>query len=516
MMEYNISCDSSKNIDFNIKFNDDITYIISLKQLIKIVNSDIKWKYNELLCKHIFYYTKNRKIISIIEFLYDNYQNTNMNLEFKNKNKYDLRPENVNIYHYKNDEIVKKYNVLEYIPGHIIKIGKESGYMKNPIWKINDNNDIYYIMYCEDNKIIKLCETSLNRINNYEVNNNEKLTFYYQKNYDQQCFTHSSIYKKLNIKNVIMDKIKDVSNIYQKNNDITDFRYDNLYIEGEEKEEIKDKHLNIHNIKPREITKKIIKKEKITNNYETDNIKVNRKYKNQIMELKKIYKKITLYDWAISKKAVDGCHFKNPIWKVRTDNEKYYIMYCEKDTFIKLCSKSLKSIYMFKQKYNNNNDITFNMLASGYCQSNNIESINKKLLLHQIIMNHYGNGQGTMNTSIDHINRDPLDNRYNNLKIATRQEQEANKTRTGRTRSKMPEGFIEENFPKYVEYCTEKLPSGLMRESFRISKTGTPLEKHWYTSKSVKISIKDKYDKMIEKYKSVFGDELLKDVILYK
>jgi len=38
----------------------------------------------------------------------------------------------------------------------------------------------------------------------------------------------------------------------------------------------------------------------------------------------------------------------------------------------------------------------------------------------------YGQGKGTTNLSVDHINRDPLDNRSTNLTIASLKEQQEN------------------------------------------------------------------------------------------
>lgn len=40
-----------------------------------------------------------------------------------------------------------------------------------------------------------------------------------------------------------------------------------------------------------------------------------------------------------------------------------------------------------------------------------LNQCNKMLYIHQIIMNLYGQGKGINNLSVDHINRDPLDNR---------------------------------------------------------------------------------------------------------
>lgn len=326
MVKYNITF-----VDTNI-FEVDIEnkkYIINGKQLCKFINANLSWHYNcDTNIYH--YYKKNNKDITIIEFLNENYNNSNINITYKNKNIYDIREENCVFKHNKYSEVEADYNIIKYIPGHLSKMGVDAGYMKNPIWFVNNGKENFYLMYCETDGFIKLCDKSLEIIKKFETDNGIKLTFY-------------------------------------------------------------------------------------------------------------------------------------------------------------IC-------------------------ANGYAQTTTHIG---KLYMHQIILNHYGNGRGTMKTSVDHINRDISDNTFNNLKIATRKEQEKNKIRTGRKRSKMPDGFIEDNFPKYVEYCTEKTQSGVIRDFFRITSKGTPLDKHWCTSKSMKkFTLKEKYNQMIEKYKSVFGDDSLTDVVL--
>jgi hypothetical protein len=125
-------------------------------------------------------------------------------------------------------------------------------------------------------------------------------------------------------------------------------------------------------------------------------------------------------------------------------------------------------------------------------------------------MDLYGQGNGTMGYSVDHINRDVTDNTYSNLRIAERKEQETNKK--VRKKTKLPEGFISENLPMYVEYHTEILPSGNIRDCFRIAKQPDS-KKKFVTSKSMKLSTLDKYRQVIEKYKEVYGENMLKDVI---
>jgi hypothetical protein len=126
---------------------------------------------------------------------------------------------------------------------------------------------------------------------------------------------------------------------------------------------------------------------------------------------------------------------------------------------------------------------------------------NNKLFIHQIITNCYGNGKGTKYISVDHIDRDPLNNTWDNLRIATREEQEQNskgiKEGTKRERKQsaktLPEGISQEMMKKYVVYYHEWLDKEhtKQREFFKVEKH-PKLNKPWITSKSNKISILDK------------------------
>ena len=56
----------------------------------------------------------------------------------------------------------------------------------------------------------------------------------------------------------------------------------------------------------------------------------------------------------------------------------------------------------------------------------NVDALENPIFIHQIITGCYGNGKGTKNISVDHIDQDPLNNCYDNLRIATREEQQNN------------------------------------------------------------------------------------------
>jgi hypothetical protein len=123
------------------------------------------------------------------------------------------------------------------------------------------------------------------------------------------------------------------------------------------------------------------------------------------------------------------------------------------------------------------------------------------LYIHQVIMNCYGNGKGTKNVSVDHIDQNPLNNTQENLRVATRKEQEQNskgiKEATKRERKSnakdLPDGITLDMMRKYVVYYQEWLDKEHTkeREFFKIEKH-PKLDKPWVTTKSGKILIQEK------------------------
>ena len=146
--------------------------------------------------------------------------------------------------------------------------------------------------------------------------------------------------------------------------------------------------------------------------------------------------------------GIDAYIMKNPIW-ITHDNK--YIMYCEKDTICTLCEKSYKILKDFEK--NKKVKITWFAHQNKYICGNPLN-----LYIHQIITNFYGNGKGTKNLSVDHIDRNPLNNSFDNLRIANRKEQENNSKgimkNTKRAKSKnaypLPEGITQDMLPKYI------------------------------------------------------------------
>jgi len=208
------------------------------------------------------------------------------------------------------------------------------------------------------------------------------------------------------------------------------------------------------------------------------------------------YKVIEYLQGHYSRLGTDSYVMKNPMWKVLNEkNEEQMLMYCEKDTLCTLSNESYAKIIEYEKKSNNGNKLTFYKQQSGYISSN------IGLFIHQIIMGCYGNGKGTKVISVDHIDQDPLNNSFNNLRIATRLEQEQNskgiKEDTKRCRKSnakpLPEGITQDMMGKYVNYYHEYVDKEKTksREFFKIEKH-PKLDKHWMTSKSNKVSILEK------------------------
>ncbi len=123
--------------------------------------------------------------------------------------------------------------------------------------------------------------------------------------------------------------------------------------------------------------------------------------------------------------------------------------------------------------------------------------------LHQLIMDHCGNGKG--GESIDHINQNKINNRKSNLRITSQSVQNQNRGKVARHKAAKPlPSEIIGPLPKFCVYYKENLnkEKTKWREFFTIEGHPKQDEKRKATTKSGKISIIQK----LEEAKSILND----------
>ena len=194
---------------------------------------------------------------------------------------------------------------------------------------------------------------------------------------------------------------------------------------------------------------------------------------------------------------------KNKHWIVKNieNSNEFVILHCNKNFFsyididtIDIINKFSTSWYVDIQGY-----VTTNLTKHSNPLDNfKINGKSSPIHLHAILMNHFGYGRGQ--ESVDHINRNKLDNRLCNLRLATQSEQNQNTDKRNRKYNarSLPDGIEHKDLPKYVVYYVdfEKDKDGnqiMKRDFFKIEKH-PKLDKPWTSTKSKKISILDKLE----------------------
>ncbi len=200
---------------------------------------------------------------------------------------------------------------------------------------------------------------------------------------------------------------------------------------------------------------------------------------------------------------------RNMYWKVKDKNSNlYYLMSCKdlnKNTvYFKFDINSLDKVL---NAYEGKRHV-WHSDKNGYVKTTYIDSDGIKInrYLHQHLMNYYGNGLNKNTKTIDHINRDKLDNRLSNLRLATQSEQNINTDKRNRkcNAKDLPDGLTQDMIPKYVVYYNEcyNKEKDLYRDFFKIEKH-PKYDATICSSKSNKVSIHDKLKEIKDYLKKI-------------
>jgi hypothetical protein len=188
--------------------------------------------------------------------------------------------------------------------------------------------------------------------------------------------------------------------------------------------------------------------------------------------------------------------YRNMYWKIKdSENNIYYIMHIKNNIITKISCDDINKVLIFYDKRR-----TWKLQQNGYISTTiTINEKQKVYYLHQLIMDVHNEDLTSFEKTVDHINRDKLDNRKENLRLVNMSVQNSNRDKQKRHHNAclLPEELELDNLPKYVCYRKEKLDEDKYREYFYIC--NHPKLERWETTKSNKVSLKQKLELVIEK-----------------
>ena len=419
-----------------------------------IETDKIKWKFDEnnlLYCKddngnkiYLIEKIMNTSIIKKKVIFKDN--------NYLNYSKSNIELKNIIYTDFTKYTIPKEFEIIENYDGQIITSGQKVGEIVNPYWKVLNKNDnlTHYIIHTNPNIYVLVSLEDIDLITKYtwySIDGGINTTIY-KNNTKKSMFMHHLIYSKYDT------NYDGNSRLVHKNNNNYDNRNTNIILQ---------KNINLINDK---------------------------------------YDVIRSYTGHSSNVGKSAGEILNSYWLVNEINNKlnkFYVMYCKINT---LCLFSEKSLNYIITNPNNQKHYTWYLLTNGYIGAHTDNDT--IIYLHQLICK-TEKGDESETKSVDHINRNKLDNRIENLRWATQSEQNANTDKRARKHNAkpLPEGLKEEDIPKFVVYYHEWLDKDKTRcrEFFKIEKH-PKIEKPWTTSKSNKLTILEKLkeakDKLIE------------------
>jgi hypothetical protein len=205
----------------------------------------------------------------------------------------------------------------------------------------------------------------------------------------------------------------------------------------------------------------------------------------------------------MEKISVEIVTFVGRIGKPANDIKYTHIKYNGKEYTIMKIQYQFDYVYSLidKEDFPKLKDYSWHYVASGYIgHTIPVDTTRRELYLHNLVMGRLGfPGKGSTE-SIDHINRNGLDNRKENLRLATQTEQNLNQKRKGRHIELPPDSKLKaKDLPKHIWYIK---PNGNHGERFGIDLKTEGIK--WKTTSSKKVSLQDKLQSAIEQLEKYY------------
>ena len=191
-----------------------------------------------------------------------------------------------------------------------------------------------------------------------------------------------------------------------------------------------------------------------SNDYRKQNIKINTPHK--YLDIFPEPKNYTILEYGSPYKIIAGKYsgqYRNMYWKVKNNNLIYYLMHIKDDIYTKISLDDIDKVLYFK-----NTRSSYYIHSNGYIATT-VNSDRCFYYLHQLIMDVHDENLSDFTKTVDHINRDKLDNRRGNLRSVDMSIQNSNRDKSERRKDaiELPNGINQSDLPKYIVYRKEIL-----------------------------------------------------------
>lgn len=180
-----------------------------------------------------------------------------------------------------------------------------------------------------------------------------------------------------------------------------------------------------------------------------------------------------------------------------------HVKYHEKEYTIMKIQYQFEYVYSLidKEDFPKIKEYTWHYIANGYISHTvPVDDTRRELYLHNLVMGRLGfPGKGSKE-SIDHINRNGLDNRKENLRLITQTDQNLNQKRKERTIVLPADSGIKiDDIPKHIWYIK---PNGHHGDRFGIDLKTENIK--WKTTSAKNVSLQDKLESAKEKLQDLY------------